>query len=140
MPLQPGMVPAADYHYNVTIPEISQRHKHTKEINLSYHGEFTDEMKSLMVSALNGALEKHHLAHLGNVDKPKDYVINVFETSTGRYLQEIVMKSRIDNIVSRIKALKEDNDVFQQQVMEKMQYLDFLLSKYQQTKLAYIVD
>lgn len=140
MPLQPGMVPAADYHYNVTIPEIKQHRKHTKEINLSYHGKFTDDMKNVMVAALNNALEKHHQAHLGNVDQPKDYVINVFETPTDRYLQEVTMKSRVKNILTRIKSLKEDNDVFQQQVTQKMKYLDFLLSKYQQTKLAYIVD
>jgi hypothetical protein len=140
MPLEPGMVPAADYHYNVTIPEIKKRHRQTKEINLSYHGKFTDEMKSLMVAALNIALEKHHHAHVGSLNESKDYVINVFETPTDRYLHEVTLKSRVKNILARIKSLKEDSDVFQQQVSQKMQYLDFLLSKYQQTKLAYIVN
>jgi hypothetical protein len=139
MPLEPGMVPAADYQFKVKLPEIKHQNKRTKEVNLTIGGKFTEVMKNVVAGAFNRALKKHDNAHLGNIDHPNDYIINVFEDNTERYLDSISINARIARIANKIKHLREQHEEFGSQIQDKIRFLDVLLSKLQKTKLDYII-
>ena len=139
MPLTPGMMPKPEYHFNVKIPEQPAPPKHSKAFNVAYTGKYDGDMKALMMDAFESAFGKHKKLHSDSNIQDQDFLLNVVSSDSEKHVDDIRAKQRMNNIINRVKKMASLNEDFNNQVNNKLKFLDFLLKKYYQIKLNLIM-
>lgn len=146
-PILPGVLPVPKVHLDITLPKQNNPKANTVIIDNEVVKEdsgkgFKNELKDTIESAFLKALEDDYSSpKLHNLAKHKRKIVkvNVLDSPVERLLNRVSEQKKVSQVTGFLHKIKEEYDSFQDQVQTKMKYLDYLLSKWTQRKLSFIV-
>ena len=136
--LQKGMMPDPHYYYRMKIPEKPEPDV-TKEIHLGVPRSMQDRLKDDIKKAFVGALSEYKHTPFGEGNHSA-YKLNVFNSKADRLLDGSLIRHKIGMIYDKIKRLKAGYELFRNGVEKKLDGLNSVINRYNQTKLNYIIN
>jgi hypothetical protein len=146
-PILPGVLPTPKIHLDINLPKQNNPKSNTVIIDNEVIKEdsgkgFRNELKDTIESAFLKALEDdYNSPSLKNLAKHKRKIVkvNVLDSPVERLMNQLSEEKKVSQVTGFLHKIKEEYDAFQDQVQSKMKYLDYLLGKWDQRKLNFIV-
>jgi len=146
-PILPGVLPVPKVHLDIDLPKQNNPKANQVYIDNEVVKEdsgqgFRNELKDAVESAFLKALEDdYNQPKLHNLARHKRKIVkvNVLDSPIERLLNNVDEEKKASEVVGFLRKIKEEYSSFEDQVQTKMKYLGYLLSKWNQRKLSFIV-